>query len=178
MRSFLILAVLLIGCNSSSSPPLTKKETYQGRSSKNAVYHAEVPLHWKRMNPSEDIRDTRIPICAYEMEGGLLTIHTFPYISLEQRISPEAQIERWKKQAGECEITSFAKGGFGGFRLESDEMIAYAMQLSPLLFQSTSSELQADYTLKFVGKVAENKSAIDAFAVSFEWIQPLNYENL
>lgn len=112
------------------------------------------------------------------MEEGLLTLHTFPYATLEQRIPPEAQIERWKRQTGECDTSFFANGGFGGIRLESEDMIAYAMQLSPLLFRNCSTELKADYTLKFMGSVEKHRKDIDAFAESFEWIQPILYENL
>lgn len=170
---YLIIFLTLCACNDTSPPPLTKKDTYQGR------YHAEVPFHWKRINPSEDLSDSRIPICSYEMEEGLLTIHMFPYTSIEQRIPPEAQIERWKRQTGECGVTPFSYGGFGGFRLESADMIAYAMQLSPPLFRCCStSDMKADYTLKFVGAVDKNREEINAFAESFEWIQPLLYENL
>lgn len=122
----------------------------------------------------------------------IVTFHTFPSDSLDKRIPPTAQIERWKKQLNgkESEITPYTRCGFGGFRIvcfEEKGMIGYAMQLTPPLFQAMLyphskledvyfTEMRSDYTVKAVGsgKALENEAVnIDSFVKSLKWIYPL-----
>ncbi len=175
-----IICLLLVGCHEVEHSN-TRRETFSGRYSEIALYHAEVPPHWERVETEGDRTDTKLPICSYKIGEDLLTLHNFPYSSIEQRISPEAQVERWKRQVpGEIyDVMPFSNSGFGGFRLETKGMIAYAMQLTPLIFRSiTGPDQKADYTIKFMGDIEKNRQDVDAFAESFEWITPIEYGKL
>lgn len=177
------LIFLLAACNEPEIPQV-KKETFSGRYTKRALYQTEVPLHWQRIEPEGDLRDTKIPIVSYQIEDALLTLHTFPYSSFEMRIPPEAQVERWKRQFNNAgEVTQVAHGGFGGFRHEIEgEMIGYAMQLSPVLFKAIlDQDIRADYTIKCVGPqitLEKYRDEIDDFATNFEWIVPIAYDEI
>jgi hypothetical protein len=161
--------------------------TLCGRDGGAPIYQAGIPPSWKRINPKSHqiLTDTTLPICSFEAGNILITVHNFPYTSLEQRVPPLAQIERWKGQFGlqDGDVTPVAHGGFGGFRLEGYDpygtgLIAYAMQMTPILFRSISNpQIKADYTLKAVGPSSEieaEKGLIDAFAKSFELIEPIS----
>lgn len=188
-QSFWIFCLLLVGCQEIEHSP-TKKETFSGRYKNAEIYQADVPLHWERVDTVSGLEDTKIPICSFKIGDDILTLHNFPYTELDQRIPPEAQIKRWQNQIphGVYDITSFSNGGFGGFRLEAvDEnkgMIAYAMQLTPVIFRALSPnepDLKADYTIKFTGNldsVEMNRADVDAFALSFEYIVPIEYGKL
>lgn len=171
---------LFFSCSSQEQPHV---ELMKGRYGNQPIYQAEVPNHWIKLEQASDLSDTRMPIATYKIGDGLLTVHNFPYASFEERIPPEAQIQRWKKQfpKGIHDISSVAHGGFGGFRLETEEMIGYAMQLSPLIFKAlhpSEIDKRADYTIKFVGPVVDYRHEVDLFAISFEWTTPLLYERL
>lgn len=183
-----ILLLLFSSCGSPEPPSIIKAHltTLCGRASETPIYQAEVPLSWKKISPEshQNLSDTTLPICSFETGNILITVHNFPYTSLEQRIPPEAQITRWKEQfhIHDGDVKSFAHGGFGGFRLEAYDpygkgMIAYAMQMTTSLFRVAEySDIKADYTIKAVGPAQEieaERSSIDAFAISFELIQPL-----
>lgn len=184
-----IFCFLLVGCQD-SLPSHAHKETFAGRYIDQPIYQAEVPPHWERVDTKGDLTDSKTPICSYKIGSGILTLHNFPYSSLEQRIPPEAQIRRWENQIpdGIYDVTPFANGGFGGFRLEAsnDEkgMIAYSMQLTPLIFRAFSEntpDLKADYTIKFTGSldsINQSRDEIDAFVQSFEFIVPIEYGTL
>ena len=186
---FWIFCFLLVGCHEIEHSN-TKKETFSGRHKDVAIYQAEVPFHWERMDNTGDLSDTKIPICSYKVGENILTIHNFPYATIEERIPPEAQINRWKSQIpnGDYDITPLSNGGFGGFRLEaSDEergMIAYAMQLTPVIFRSFPAaelDLKADYTIKLVGNlesIEKNRKDVEDFALSFEHIAAIEYGKL
>lgn len=184
---FWIFCFFLVGCHEVEHPN-TKKELFSGRHKKTEIYHADVPFHWERVETLTDLTDTKTPICSYKIGDDILTLHNFPYTEIENRIPPEAQIKRWQDQIphGIYDITPLSNGGFGGFRLESTNeekgMIAYAMQLTPVIFRSFNDpDLKADYTIKFTGNLDSidlNRRDIDAFALSFEFIAPIEYGKL
>lgn len=188
-QSFWIFCFLLVGCHEIEHPN-TRRETFLGRHGKLAIYHADVPFHWERIDTVNDLTDTKIPICSYKIEDAILTLHNFPYTALEMRIPPEAQVKRWQDQIpnGIYDTTPLANSGFGGFRLEAVNeekgVIAYAMQLTPVIFRALPSndlDLKADYTIKFTGSpesIEKNRRDVDAFALSFEWISPIEYGKL
>lgn len=188
-KIFWIFCLSLVGCHEPEHFQ-TRKENFSGRHKDAHIYHAEVPLHWERIDTLAELTDTKIPICSYKIGDDILTLHNFPYAQLEQRIPPEAQIKRWQDQIpkGIYDITPLSNGGFGGFRLEAANenkgMIAYAMQLTPVIFRSFSeneTDLKADYTIKFTGNLDSielNRKDVDAFALSFEFIAPIEYGKL
>lgn len=174
------------------TPATSKTKTLRpitlcGREGEQPIYQAEIPLSWKKIDPKshQNLTDTTLPICSFEAGNILITVHNFPYSTLEQRIPPSAQIARWKEQfqIHDGDVTPSAHGGFGGYRLEAQDpngkgMIAYAMQMTPILFRILSNpQIKADYTIKAVGPIAEiesEKDAIDAFALSFELKEPID----
>ena len=188
-KNLWIFCLSLVGCHEIEHSH-TRKETFSGRHKEAHIYHAEVPLHWERIDTVADLTDTKTPICSYKIGDDILTLHNFPGTQLEQRIPPEAQIKRWQDQIpkGIYDITPLSNGGFGGFRLEAANeekgMIAYAMQLTPVIFRSfpeSEPDLKADYTIKFTGNldsIEQTRADIDAFALSFELIAPIEYGKL
>jgi hypothetical protein len=188
MIFFLLLLLVFFSCESPKPPVVIKTHqmTICGRDAGPPIYQAEVPLSWKRIDPHsrQNLSDTTLPICSFVVGNVLITFHNFPYSSLEQRIPPSLQIERWKAQfqVHNGDVSPVAHGGFGGFRLEVQDpfgkaMIGYAMQMTPLLFRVLSNpQIKADYTIKAVGPISEieaEKYAIDAFANSFELKDPI-----
>jgi hypothetical protein len=182
-----LLLFILIGCHNHTPASYTHRVTFPGRLSKSAIYQAQVPPHWKHVAPKEqDLKDTILPIYAFfigEGNGMRVTIHTF-----DQRISPNAQVERWKKQlvVDYEEIESYAHGGFGGLRFEahgskegkSHAILGYSMQLTPCLYRvlKNQPEKRCDFTIKAVGteeQLEKYRYEIDAFAESFELIEPI-----
>lgn len=186
---FWIFCFLLVGCHEVDHAN-TQKETFSGRYKNTAIYQADVPFHWERLDPTGDLTDTKMPICSYKIGEDTLTLHNFPYSNIEERIPPEAQIKRWQAQIpnGDYDITPFSNGGFGGFRLEATDekkgMIAYTMQLTPVIFRFfpvNELDLKADYTIKLTGSpesIERNRRDVDAFALSFEYITPIEYGKL
>lgn len=173
---------LSVGCNAPEPPKVIKNQTFTGRYLPE-IYHAEVPIHWIKIESEKDLTDTKLPIASYKIGTGLLTIHNFPYAELDDRIAPEAQVKRWQNQFPNklYDIETVAHGGFGGLRMETDEMIGYAMQLTPVLFRALGADeidRKGDYTIKFVGNADENREDVNHFAKSFEWTYPLAFEKL
>lgn len=183
----LIFLLLFTSCGSPERPQEIRahQQTLCGRDGV-PIYQAEVPLSWKKIDPKahQNLSDTTVPICSFETGNILITVHNFPYTSLEQRVPPLAQIARWKEQfyVHNGDVNPASHGGFGGFRLEANDpygkgIIAYAMQMTPSLFRTVDNpQIKADYTIKAVGPTHEieaERDAIDAFANSFELIQPI-----
>jgi hypothetical protein len=143
------------------------------------LYIAEIDSRWKIQDREYDLIDTKKPIYSLATDGVLITIHNFPIQSFEKSISPNAQVERWKKQLGskKSSVTSTSHGGFVGLILESEEMIAGAFQIAPYYRQRLSQplgELAADWTIKAVGnKVKEHRASILNLIHSFELIEEL-----
>lgn len=184
----LVLFLFFTACSSPERPAEIRMRhfTLCGRDSGPSIYQAEVPISWEKIAPlsHQNLSDTTIPICSFATGNILITVHNFPYSSLEQRIPPSAQIQRWiaQFQDQDADVTSSAHGGFGGFRLEAYDpqgkgVIAYAMQMTPSLFRAVvNPQIKADYTIKAVGpseEITREKRAIDAFAGSFELINPI-----
>lgn len=170
------------------------------------IYRAKVPTDWLRQDPpqKESIADTKKSICEFLIkEDGdsiKITIHNFPTHSIEERIPPIAQVNRWKRQfesidpAG-MEVKPQAFGGFVGLFFEatgtmqgkSITVLGWSMQLAPEHYRSFAWEyyrekdpkflqMNADYTIKVLGNpslVAKYKQQITKFARSFELIEEI-----
>lgn len=211
MRIFFVLALLLfcsIGCGQKS--PAHHDSNWQvipGRDEghsleRQVLYRAMVPSHWVRRDPahSDSIVDTVKPNVEFFIrekgEEIRLTVHTFPYLSEETRIPPQAQIARWKKQLDDLELlsvktTSESHGGFSGLYFEGEgklqdkqqSVLGWSMRLGNGFDQQLKRSAlpsnqfkRADYTIKAVGSpnmIHEHRQEIGQFAQSFELIDEL-----
>lgn len=173
------------------------------------VYRAKIPSSWKREDlPSGvSLSDTTKPLCTFlidDINGQLkITVHNFPSDSLEERILPEAQIQRWKGQfeslhAASINVIPQAYGGFSGYffegrgilKGEETMMMGWSMQLGQEQYQALQlngseeekrffKQMRADYTLKVTGKpeiMEKHQQDIVRFARSFELIQAIPSE--
>lgn len=203
---FLFLVGALSGCRSQSEkvPPFTWQQ-FNGRDEcigfgqkiRRPVYQAKVPVNWRRVNPSSEdsLVDTTLPIISFQLDDNLTVyVHTFPTESLEERIPPEMQVERWKKQihAALPVVKKVGQSGFCGLYFEGSQgtntLCGWSLQLDVEHYQtlrflaSTVEEeehykqMSADYTIKIVGPTAQidkHKSELTLFAQSFELIQEI-----
>ena len=194
--SLTILALCITACDR-AQPPIqsdTKPQSIQGRDGQ-AYYHVDVPTSWKQVT-SDASKDTTKPIAEFVIEdpaGSIrITIHNFPWSSIEQRIPPIAQINRWKSQIkGSSSETAIAHDGFAGYFFEATgevegkptTVLGWAMQLAPEHFQALTShqpkgfeQLRADYTIKAVGPaplMSNHLHNIQHFADSFRLIEEI-----
>ena len=166
------------------------------------VYQALLAKQWKKIPIPFDqsIYDSKLAVCQFLIEETKpelsLFLHTFPFNKGQMRPSPQAQIERWKRQfeaatSLEMEVTPFSCNGFCGLKLIAEgkmkgkpvQMIAYAMQLAEEHRREIELSLSpldryklADYTIKIVGPLLDlqrHKEDIEKFAQSFEFIDEL-----
>lgn len=166
------------------------------------LYYAKVPTDWIRIDATseESLADTKKPLCEFLIEEGeaeiKITIHNFPSNTIEERIPPLAQIDRWKGQFESLERTQTyvhpaIHNGFIGLFLECEGilqkkpsmLLGWAMQLAPeyytiLSFDNSlySRQERADYTIKAVGNpqmMKKHRSTIMFFAHSFQLIDEL-----
>jgi hypothetical protein len=205
MKKLLILFLCLTGCKTEDkTPPFTLQE-FNGRDEiisygqmvRRPVYHAKVPLTWKRIDPLpiESLLDTTKPIVAFAIDENVtLTVHTFPSSSQEERIAATAQIERWINQlkGGDYLIEKVSHSGFAGLFFEGKQekitVCGWSLQLDLDHYQTlhflTSTveeeehykQMAADYTIKVSGLstlIDQHREEISLFADSFELIQEL-----
>lgn len=159
------------------------------------VYQAAIPDTWKRVEIEGNL-DTTHPNAAFLIEEEVrINVHTFPSSNLAARISPEAQLARWKNQFPEkakMHWEPISAGGFFGYyfeaKTEQKATLGWAMQLDLDHYQALSflasteeerehySQISADYTIKATGPanlLEKHKKAILTFAKSFELIQEI-----
>jgi hypothetical protein len=161
------------------------------------VYQAKVPLTWKRIDPleKESLLDTTKPIVSFVIDQDVvLNVHNFPADSLEERIPPTAQIERWHAQLKpqQSKVEPIGHGGFTGLyfegKSENVSLLAWSLQLDIEHFQylhflaATVEEeehykqMAADYTIKVYGPSAQLEKHLEEFFLfsnSFELIQEI-----
>lgn len=202
----LYLTLFLVSC-SSSETTFTSWQRFTGRDDGKTlerffIYRGQVPLSWQRKDAliDESIYDTKIPLTEFQIIEGerniRLTIHNFPYSSLEHRIPPLAQIERWKRQFESLDPLSIkmepvSHGGYAGLFIQTKGLVdgvevallAWAMQLPPTHFRAFSDskedyQRRSDYTIKVTGPVdliEKHQLEIELFANSFELIDEIPY---
>ena len=165
-----------------------------GQKVRRPVYQAKVPLVWQRHDPSEQesLMDTTKPIVTFTINEKLrLTVHNFPTHSLEERIPPGAQLERWGSQltGGTFRSEKVGHGGFIGLYFEGVKgaatVCAWSMQLDLQHYQTLHflaatveeeehyRQMTADYTIKVSGPsdlIEKHRDEIQLFADSFELI--------
>ncbi|MGZ3633589.1 MAG: hypothetical protein ACXWM7_04760 [Parachlamydiaceae bacterium] len=170
------------------------------------LYRAKVPSHWTRKNPDLKISilDSTQPnvefiIAAPHLNESIyVTVHTFPTDTIEKRIPPQAQINRWKKQFIDLDPTSVkivprARGGFSGLSFYGEgiqhekehAVLAYSMEIAPThwaILQPNErasfkqKQMAASYTIKAQGQpeaLRSNQNEIFMFANSFELIEEI-----
>ena len=170
------------------------------------VYRAKVPQNWVRIDPSpqDSIFDTTKALCEFQIKDGAesirITVHNFPTDTIEERIPPEAQIARWRRQFSfldptKASVESQSRGGFTGLQFEgtgiikseSKTMLGWSMQLAVEHYRTLKSighndskgyikQMSADYTIKAIGPVEmmkNNWDSIIGFARSFELINEI-----
>lgn len=210
----LLLTILTLSCTlivlACSSKTEDTKESWQkiaGRDTSDSIeripiYQAKTPLNWVRKDPSlnESIIDTKKALCEYlieDEEGSIrLTVHNFPSQTIDQRISPHLQIQRWKNQFEQLDpaltsVTSSSHGGFVGLFLEGTgtlngmqtSILGWSMQLSSEHYRHLQQEAtainwqrRADYTIKVLGpphSLSKHRDTLIEFASSFELIDEL-----
>ena len=194
-RVMLFLFCILTSCEKATPSPY-HWQTFAARDDglnleKVLLYHAKVPIEWVRKDPTGSIVDTMKPICEFMIEDQLrLTIHTFPIT--DQRIPPEAQVQRWMKQFEKIDPLSISQtpishSGFSGLFLEAQgllngkeqKMLAWSLHLAHEYETKLHHERlkKADYTLKIVGmpeQVERHRPAIITFVQSFELTDELS----
>ncbi len=151
--------------------------------------------------PEDSISDSTRPNCEFyigETSPIHFTFHTFPTDTFEQRIPPEAQIGRWKRQFDEIDLSTLlieprALGGFTGLSFYAEgslngkehSILGFSMQLASLHWRTLQAQngpsfkqrqMASDYTLKAIGapeSITTYKSEIELFANSFELIEEI-----
>lgn len=130
-RYLLILFITLLGCSShESDPTIATSEIIKGRDQlgpRSPIYRVRVPKDWIRHDsfPEESLTDTTKPLCEFiivDPNGSTqdpirIVIHNFPYASIEQRIPPRAQVERWQRQFESLatHLTTIQPQAFSGY---------------------------------------------------------------
>lgn len=176
------------------------------------LYQVKVPKKWKNQIQSAlSLEDTTKPLCEFIIQNNehdsdteksmgqiRITIHNFPSESITERIPPNAQIARWKRQLTKMDPNSLsvepqAFGGFVGFLFEGTGLLSedpttilgWIMQIAPEHYRALNrpgkdvnyrKQMRADYTLKAVGPkqlIEKYKDEIIVFARSFELIQEI-----
>lgn len=200
MIFLLLFCFFFSSCHSPDQVTEKTPESFEGRLEGIPIYQAEIPKSWKKILPEGKryLSDTMLPIVTFEVEDVVVTVHNFPTKTIEERVSPFLQIQRWQKQFDYIEpfslsIQEIAYGGFSGFSLEAEgifkgkakTLMAFAMQLAKEHYYTLSSQpakepkfrqMRADYTIKVLGKkesVARHRNEILAFAESFELIEEI-----
>jgi hypothetical protein len=201
-----LLTFLFLGCSRSAVKPIPfSQQEIQGRDEviswkstvRRPVYQAKVPLAWQRIDPAqnESLLDTTHPIVSFVIEDGVIVyVHSFPANSLEERIPPAAQIERWRQQLKPTvhTIEPAAHGGFAGLFFEgkndAHSLLAWSLQLGLEHFQTLHflagtveeeehyRQMAADVTIKVSGPtplIKKHYEEIVLFASSFELIQEI-----
>lgn len=203
----ILLASVFSGCQPCENGQEFTWQTFTSRDEGNPseqidLYQAKVPPNWHRLDPKGSLADTMLPICEFTIGDPAdkihLTIHTFTFDAFNQRVPPQSNIQRWKRQFDELDISSIqieprSHGGFTGQSIQAGGllkgqsrcMLGYCMQLAPQHWMSLqgashptfkSRQMAADYTIKAVGSpeaIEAYKDQIELFAESFELIEEI-----
>lgn len=194
-RICLFLLTLLSSCDSTQSLNNTSLYEIRGRETSAPLYRVEAPTSWKCQKLQAGFEDTTLPLCEFFIDDKVrIAIHNFPNDNLENRIPPNAQIARWKKQFKQ--LNPFSQhtqedswGGYNGLYFEAagllngeeTKMLAWSLQLAEEHFLNcvdhpSFKQALADFTIKVVGPkdlVERYQSEIEEFAHSFELIEEL-----
>lgn len=166
------------------------------------IYSLSLPEGWQKIEeyPADSLKDTTKPLGKWKKGEIILTVYNFPFSSLQERIPPHFQVDRWRKQLDaapesiliEPQAFSGYKGlyfeGIGFLEGKPSSMMAWALSLGDghsftlrKIKNRTQREddlinnLLSDITLKATGprpSLEEYHDEIVAIARSFETINP------
>lgn len=194
MFRFLILSIIIFsGCSneSSSSHNLVK---FTGREPERIpLYQVKIPETMKIYSPEAEtsLTDSRLPLLECRIGDTVrIVFHNFPAYDLEQRIPPQAQIERWKKQLKDINpasiiVTPQAFSGYSGLLFEAEgkesAVMGWALQIGPDHYRNLSNaqlpeQMKADITIKATGsplEIAQYRRMLISLARSFELIEEI-----
>lgn len=159
-------------------------QTIPGRNGKD-LYRVEKPEEWscnieKDLQRRQDTRNALAEFTIPHQTGNVtLKIHNFPSYSIDDRVPPQAQVARWRKEPHTVAPQSFS--GFCGLLYQDPQTLAWTLQLGNEHYHTLCSpefpqEMRSDVTIKAVGPtaaIAERRSQIIAFARSFELIEEI-----
>lgn len=165
------------------------------------IYRVKVPKNWVQNKPPADVSlfDTTKALDEFYIPENKqtirITIHNFPSNRIDDRISPESQITRWKKQfhqldKNESYATPQAFNGYCGYLFKGVGIIdqqptmilGWSMQILTEHYNILSSpspknkQMRADFTIKAVGPqdmMHKYYLEIVKFAHSFELIDDI-----
>ncbi len=183
----LILSFVAAACSSyiEESSKQYRWEKIQGRGDGDAVYRIRVPRSWKRMPASEEAyagyKEQANAAFYIKGEGETIrvAIYTFPSKTLEERMTVDAQVLRWRRQFNVLEpdtiiIIPQSYGGFAGVFLAAEGtlegygifekmMLGWAMNIDTEFYHVLSEikgseeeenyayQMRADYTIEAIG---------------------------
>jgi hypothetical protein len=211
MHLLFVIFIILCGCTNQKTTGNYTWEHFCCRdegdpTQRLPLYRAKVPSYWTRKNPDSKISilDSTQPNVEFIIATPHLnysihvTVHTFPTDTIEKRIPPQAQINRWKQQFADLDPTSVkviprARGGFSGLyfygegvRHEKEHaVLAYSMEIAPahwVILQPNErasfkqKQMAASYTIKAQGHPEDlraHQNEIIMFANSFELIEEI-----
>ena len=166
------------------------------------IYRIRTPDSWIKRDPlpNESLLDTTKAISEFIIrESGetiRITIHNFPSQTIEERIAPQQQVARWKKQfetlfTSSSSTIQQAFSGYNGLLFEGTGImngqqimvLGWALQLPLEHYQTIlhsslqeKDSMRSDVTIKAVGPLSlmqKHKEAIIAAARSFELIEEI-----
>lgn len=206
------LSLCIISCHSqetkrSSVRPIEIAARNESHTlNKPLIYRVKVPTLWNVQTPGADVSlfDTTKPISEFYITEGQekirITIHNFPADSIEKRIPPMAQINRWKRQFKSIDpntesIKAQSFGGYYGWLFEAtgllegskSTMMGWTLQLASEHFRSLQRstsraleeryrQMRGDVTIKAVGPenlIKKHRDDIIQFARSFQLIDDI-----
>ena len=192
-RFLILLSLIVSGCSSDSSTP-DNYVTFTGREPERVpLYRVMIPKTWEVVLPDADtsLTDSRLPLLECRAGETLrIVFHNFPASEIAQRIPPQAQIERWKKQLEETNpasvvVTPQAFSGYTGLLLEAEgkrsAVMGWALQIGADHYRNLSytllpEQMRADITIKATGspqEISQYRSQLINLARTFELIEEI-----
>lgn len=204
MRLLILFLCIAWGCEKSTTPSYKEVFAYGRGEDSSPVYRLFIPQDWETLPLSEqgkvDSREPNLTLLAPIGDKKLpIYFHNFPVANLNERIPPEAQVQRWKEQIPKIvfeKTEPVSRGGFFGLYAQIEgakeeraiKTLAVAMQLDPTFARDLSqrhetlidanalAQTLADYTLKCMGseeEIEKIKEAFEKIAASIELIEEL-----
>ena len=194
----LLFSLSLASCSSEADPNAKKWVQMTGREPERIpLYRIRIPENWTVALPPSDepLTDSRKALCEMTIDQAIrLTIHNFPAAASDQRIPPQAQIQRWMQQLKDSDptrtlITPQSFSGYAGLLLEAEgkmdeepaAVMGWALQIGTeqvriLSHSGMPEQMRADITIKATGppeQIALRRSEITRAARSFELIEEI-----
>ncbi len=152
------------------------------------LYRVKIPAEWQRLKEDESLIDTRNALCSFVLDGIKITIHNFPVETLESRIPPKAQAQRWSQQIEHLETESTSPQSFSGYQGLFFEgigahsaVLGWSLQVgienyNNLLHSHFPQQVRSDITIKASGpreQIKNHRNEISKIARSFELIHEI-----